>query len=153
MSPRSLPEVMRISQARLTAGLDRFARIDLPTHQQIFGPMQRMTARQLVEAAERVDLRGRGGAAFPFARKLRAVMDSATARRRRTVIVVNGTEGEPGSVKDAILLLRSPYLVLGGALLACRALGAKEIVVGGLARGRFPVGHRGGPAVRGMLLA
>jgi hypothetical protein len=30
---------MRISQARLTAGLDRFARIDLATHQQIFGPM------------------------------------------------------------------------------------------------------------------
>jgi NADH:ubiquinone oxidoreductase subunit F (NADH-binding)/ferredoxin len=129
-SSRPLPEVMRISQARLTAGLDRFARIDLPTHQQIFGPMQRMTARQLVEAVERVDLRGRGGAAFPFGRKLRAVMDSAVARRRKTVILVNGTEGEPGSAKDAMLLLRSPYLVLGGALLACRALGAKEIVVG-----------------------
>ena len=85
-SSRPLPEVMRISQARLTAGLDRFARIDLPTHQQIFGSMQRMTARQLVEAVERVDLRGRGGAAFPFGRKLRAVMDSAVARRRKTVI-------------------------------------------------------------------
>jgi NADH:ubiquinone oxidoreductase subunit F (NADH-binding)/ferredoxin len=29
-----------------------------------------------------------------------------------------------------MLLLRSPYLVLGGALLACRALGGKEIVIG-----------------------
>jgi len=144
VSPRTLPEVMRISQARLTAGLDRFARIDLATHQQIFGPMQRMTARQLVEAAERVDLRGRGGAAFPFARKMRAVMDSSVARRRRTVIQVNGAEGEPGSVKDAMLLLRSPYLVLGGALLTCRALGAKEIVVGVA---------EGGPAARSVIEA
>ena len=46
------------------------------------------------------------------------------------MILVNGTEGEPGSAKDKMLLLRSPYLVLGGALLACRALGGKEIVVG-----------------------
>ncbi|HEY1343546.1 MAG TPA: NADH-quinone oxidoreductase subunit I, partial [Streptosporangiaceae bacterium] len=100
MNPRPLPEVMRISQARLTAGLDRYARIDLDTHQQIFGAMRRMNARQLIEMVERVDMRGRGGAAFPFARKIRAVMDSATARRRKTVILVNGTEGEPGSAKD-----------------------------------------------------
>ena len=108
MNPGPLPEVMRISQARLTAGLDRYARIDLDTHQQIFGAIQRMNARQLVEMVERVDIRGRGGAAFPFARKIRAVMDSATARRRKTVILVNGTEGEPGSAKDKMLLLRSP---------------------------------------------
>ena len=44
--------------------------------------------------------------------------------------MINGTEGEPGSAKDKMLLLRSPYLVLGGALIAARALGAKEIVVG-----------------------
>ena len=84
MNPRPLPEVMRISQARLTAGLDRYARIDLDAHQQIFGAMRRMNARQLIEMVERVDLRGRGGAAFPFARKIRAVMDSATARGRNT---------------------------------------------------------------------
>jgi NADH:ubiquinone oxidoreductase subunit F (NADH-binding) len=108
--------------------------------------MQRMTARQLVEAVERIDLRGRGGAAFPFARKLRAVMDSAVPRRRKTVILVNGTEGEPGSAKDAMLLLRSPYLVLGGALLACRALGAREIVVG--VAGAGPVARSVTEAVR-----
>jgi NADH:ubiquinone oxidoreductase subunit F (NADH-binding)/ferredoxin len=46
------------------------------------------------------------------------------------VVLVNGTEGEPGSAKDRMLLLRSPYLVLGGALVAARALQAKEIVIG-----------------------
>src|SRR5262249_34978545 len=108
------------------------------------GAIQRMSAHQLIEMVERVDMRGRGGAAFPFARKLRAVMDSAVARKRPTVVVVNGTEGEPGSAKDKMLLLRSPYLVLGGALLAGRALGAKEIVVGVAS---------GGPAAQSLTAA
>jgi NADH:ubiquinone oxidoreductase subunit F (NADH-binding)/ferredoxin len=129
VSPAALPQVMRIGQARLTAGLDRFDRLDLAMHEQIFGPMSRLTAAQIIEMAERVDLRGRGGAAFPFARKLRAVATSATARKCPTVVVVNGAEGEPGSLKDRMLLLRTPYLVLSGAFLAHRALGAKKLVV------------------------
>jgi NADH:ubiquinone oxidoreductase subunit F (NADH-binding)/ferredoxin len=127
---------MRIGRARLTAGLDRYARIDLATHQQIFGPMRRVTARQLLDMVDRVDLRGRGGAGFPFGTKLRTVMDRAGARKCKSVVLVNGTEGEPGSAKDKMLLLRSPYLVLGGALLAARALGAKQLVVGVTAGGR-----------------
>src|SRR5216683_2890990 len=127
---------MRIGRARLTAGLDRFERIDLTTHQEIFGPMRRVTARQLIEMVESVDLRGRGGAAFPFARKVRAVVDNAASRKLRPVVLVNGTEGEPGSAKDKMLLLRSPYLVLGGALLTARALSAREIVIGVTGGGR-----------------
>jgi NADH:ubiquinone oxidoreductase subunit F (NADH-binding)/ferredoxin len=132
----SAPEAMRIGRARLTAGLDRYTNIDLATHQEIFGPMRRMTARQLVEMAESVDLRGRGGAAFPVGRKIRAVMQTAAARKCRPVVLVNGTEGEPGSAKDKMLLLRSPYLVLGGALLTARALSAREIVIGVTGGGR-----------------
>ncbi len=92
--------------------------------------MRRVTARQLIEMVESVDLRGRGGAAFPFARKVRAVVDNAAARKCKPMILINGTEGEPGSAKDKMLLLRSPYLVLGGALLAARALSAKMIIIG-----------------------
>ena len=130
MSPWHAPGATRIGQARLTAGLDRFGRIDLRTHEEIFGTLRRLQAAQLIELAESVDLRGRGGAAFPFATKLRAVATAATTRKCKPVILVNGTEGEPGSAKDAMLLLRSPYLVLGGALLASRALGARKIVIG-----------------------
>jgi NADH:ubiquinone oxidoreductase subunit F (NADH-binding)/ferredoxin len=128
-SATAVPEAMRIGRARLTAGLDRFERIDLATHQEIFGPMRRMTARQLIEMVESVDMRGRGGAAFPFARKVRAVVDASAQRKCKPFILVNGSEGEPGSAKDKMLLLRSPYLVLGGALLAARALNAKVIIV------------------------
>ena len=124
------PEVMRIGQARLTAGLDRFAHLGLREHEEIFGSLRRMEAAQLIDLAESVDLRGRGGAAFPFGDKLRAVAASVAARGGKPAVLVNGSEGEPGSVKDAMLLSRSPYLVLAGALLACQALGGREIVVG-----------------------
>jgi len=130
MTPSVLPDVMCIGQARLTAGLDRFERIDLATHREVFGTMPRLDIGRLVDIAERVDLRGRGGAAFPMGRKLKAVVQSARQRKRKPVVLVNASEGEPGSAKDMVLLLRSPFLVLSGALVAARALQATEIVVG-----------------------
>jgi len=79
----------------------------------------------LVEAVAAAGLRGRGGAAFPTAVKLRAV---AAARGRRA-LVVNGAEGEPMSAKDRVLLDTAPHLVLDGAALAAEAIGAREVVV------------------------
>ena len=46
------------------------------------------------------------------------------------MVVVNGVESDPGSAKDRVLLLRSPYLVVAGALAAAQALRARLIVVG-----------------------
>ena len=124
------PAIMRIGAARLTAGLDRMPRLDLEAHRDIFGPLPRLTAEELIAITERVDLRGQGGAAFPFARKLSAVVQNAEANDCPPVVVVNGTEGEPGSVKDKMLMIRSPYLVLSGAALVAEAIGADEIIVG-----------------------
>src|SRR6201995_937410 len=124
------PSIMRIGAARLTAGLDRMPRLDLEAHRDIFGPLPRLTAEELIAIAEQVDLRGQGGAAFPFARKLSAVGENAEANDCPPVVVVNGTEGEPGSVKDKMLMIRSPYLVLRGAALVAEASGADEIIVG-----------------------
>jgi len=130
MTPSPGPDAMCIGQARLTAGLDRIQRIDLTTHYSVFGNLPRLTADQLINAAEQANLCGRGGAGFPFAKKLKGVVQSARQRKKRVVILVNATEGEPGSAKDQMLLLRSPYLVLGGALVAAWALQAREIVIG-----------------------
>src|SRR5580700_9527151 len=125
-----VPTIMRIGAARMTAGLDRMGRIDLAAHTEIFGPLPRMSAAQLIEAAAKVDLRGQGGAAFPFARKLSAVMDTARKTGQPTIVVVNATEGEPGSFKDKMLMIRSPYLILSGAALVAEAIGADEVIIG-----------------------
>jgi len=124
------PEVMTMGPGRLTAGLSRAGRLDLAGHQATFGTTPALTGAELISWAREVDLRGRGGAGFPFSRKLSAVAEAAKRRRGHPVVVVNGTEGEPGSVKDKMLLSRSPYLVLTGALVAARALGARRIVIG-----------------------
>src|ERR1700728_179073 len=121
---------MRIGAARLTAGLDRMPRIDLDAHREIFGPLPRMSAEELIAMAESVDLRGQGGAAFPVADKLRAVINAAEENDCPRIVLVTATEGEPGSVKDKMLMIRSPYLILSGAALVAEAIGAEEIVVG-----------------------
>jgi len=130
MIPATVPEAVCIGTPRLTAGLDRFRRIDLAGYHMVFGRLPCLSADRLMDMTEQVDLRGRGGAAFPVSRKFAAVRDAARTRKRAPVVVVNGAEGEPGSAKDRMLLLRSPYLVLGGALAAARALDSRDILVG-----------------------
>src|SRR6201996_3038614 len=124
------PAIMRIGAARLTAGLDRMPRLDLAAHRDTFGPLPRLSAEELVSMAEQVDLRGQGGAAFPFARKLRAVLANSETNDVAPIVVVNAAEGEPGSVKDKMLMIRSPYLMLSGAALVAEAIGSEEIVIG-----------------------
>ena len=116
-----VPTIMRIGAARMTAGLDRMGRLDLAAHTEIFGPLPRLSAQQLIDMAAEVDLRGQGGAAFPFARKLKAVVDAAKKTGQPAIVVVNATEGEPGSFKDKMLMIRSPYLILSGAALVAEA--------------------------------
>ncbi len=112
---------------RLLAGLDpRGATMSLAEHEQVHGPLPRMTPAELIDAVEQSGLRGRGGADFPTATKLRAV---AARARRRTVLVVNGSETEPASAKDRLLLARLPHLVLDGAVLAAAAIGAAHVIV------------------------
>ncbi len=93
----------------------------LRSHRDRLGPAPTPTAEALVEMARDVDLRGRGGAGFPFAIKL------AAAARRRAVVVVNASEGEPSSHKDAALMTCSPHVVLDGAAAVAHALGTREV--------------------------
>src|SRR5262249_1500054 len=78
----------------------------------------------LLEEVELSGLLGRGGAAFPLAIKLRAVRD-AGRRGLGTVVLANGDEGEPASVKDRWLLRNRPHLVLDGLRLASLIVGSR----------------------------
>ena len=123
-------DVLSIGQPRLTAGLNQMRRLDLAAYRDVFWNVPDLTADDLVTMAAQVDLRGRGGAAFPLADKVAAVQEAARRRRRRPMVVVNAVESDPCSAKDRVLLLRSPYLVLAGALAAAQALRARLILVG-----------------------
>jgi NADH:ubiquinone oxidoreductase subunit F (NADH-binding) len=112
---------------RLLAGLDSTgAAMTFADHERAHGELPGIDPTELIDAIERSGLRGRGGADFPTARKLRAV---AHKRWRGAVLVVNGSETEPASSKDRLLLSRIPHLVLDGAVLTARAIGAREVIV------------------------
>jgi NADH:ubiquinone oxidoreductase subunit F (NADH-binding) len=115
---------------RLLAGVAAHGGVSLSAHLQIHGelPHERRRRRReapLIELVEQAGLRGHGGAGFPTGRKLRAV----AAARRRAVVVVNAAEGEPASLKDRTLCQMTPHLMLDGATLAARAVGADEVLV------------------------
>ncbi|MEU8460365.1 NADH-ubiquinone oxidoreductase-F iron-sulfur binding region domain-containing protein [Streptomyces sp. NPDC029003] len=129
MNEPTRPGLGCVGAPRLLTGLDRAPRLDREAHLAAHGPLPRYHPDELVDLAADIDLRGRGGAGFPFARKLRAVNQSARGRDGSTAVVVNGSEGEPSCLKDKALLLHAPHLVLDGALLAAAAVGAEDVVV------------------------
>jgi NADH:ubiquinone oxidoreductase subunit F (NADH-binding) len=93
-------------------------------------PEGRPTGRpaDLISEVERSGLTGRGGGAFPAGRKLRAVAEARSRARSgkggSAVVVANGSESEPASSKDAVLLTLAPHLVLDGIALCAEAVGA-----------------------------
>lgn len=98
------------------------------------GGMSGLTAARAVSAEvvvallEDSGLRGRGGAGFPTGVKWRTVLEFASPEGP-PVVVVNAAEGEPGTFKDRALIRNNPYRVLEGALIACRVMGASELII------------------------
>lgn len=114
----------------------------LSEHQQMWGLLGRVSAADLIAAAERMELVGAGGAGFPTARKLRAMSGI-----KQGPVVVNGSEGESASGKDTVLLTHVPHLVLDGAVATARALGSRRVIV------RIPANRREVLAIVGRAIA
>jgi NADH:ubiquinone oxidoreductase subunit F (NADH-binding) len=118
---------------RLLAGIGEQP-AGLRWHERQHGPMPMLRrAGRLIDVVEASGLTGRGGAGFPAGRKMRTVAAGPGSK----VLVANGAEGEPASLKDRLLLSRLPHLVLDGMTLAAEAVGASEayLCVHGTQRG------------------
>jgi NADH:ubiquinone oxidoreductase subunit F (NADH-binding) len=99
----------------------------LGDHRARLGPLPSPADRQaLPSVLEAAGLLGRGGAGFPVGRKWLSV---ASRSNGSAVVLANGAEGEPLSSKDRTLMACRPHLVLEGAELAARAVGAERIVL------------------------
>lgn len=128
------------AELRLLGGIRRDGRqVSLEEHVARYGeaPLE-LQPSELVDRVGRSGLSGRGGAAFPTAAKLNAVLRAGGSR---PVVVANGLEGEPPSGKDKVLLAQVPHLVIDGAVLAARAVGAKQVIVATTAATRPFVSH------------
>jgi NADH:ubiquinone oxidoreductase subunit F (NADH-binding) len=117
-----------VTARRLSLGWRQAGRpAALAEHRARYGPLPAAgragSQQDLIEAVDAASLTGRGGAGFPTAVKMRAV----ARRRGPAVVIANGMESEPASQKDQALLAQAPHLVLDGAVLAARAVGADTV--------------------------
>jgi NADH:ubiquinone oxidoreductase subunit F (NADH-binding) len=109
---------------RLLSGTRHDRALTLVEHLAVHGPL-RARGPELVDLVEAAGLTGRGGGAFPLARKMR----TAAGGRRTPVVVVNAAESEPASEKDAWLAARAPHLVVDGAVAVAASIGARDVVL------------------------
>jgi NADH-quinone oxidoreductase subunit F len=80
-----------------------------------------LTPEEVIARVAAAGLRGRGGAAFPAAKKWEL---ARAAEGNPKYVVANGGEHEPGSRKDRQLVTEAPHRVLEGLALAAYATGA-----------------------------
>jgi len=112
--------------ARLLAGArGRDVPATLAEHTACYGRFPDLDAQALAAVLSESGLLGRGGGSFSSSAKLAAVR----AHRGRRVVVGNGVEGEPLSLKDKLLLRSVPHLVLDGLELAATASGARDAIL------------------------
>src|SRR5262249_45492810 len=93
-----------------------------------YGTLQRLLSGELsrdklIEIVDKSGLRGCGGAGFPTARKWRSVLGEPAPR----LMAVNADEGEPGTIKDRVLLESDPHRVLEGMLIGAHVVQAPDV--------------------------
>lgn len=101
---------------------------DLPGYRERGGYQPLSGIDELLGDVDAAGILGRGGAGFPLAVKVRAVRDHGRAAGG-AVVVANGEEGEPASIKDRWLLRHRPHLILDGLRLAAALTGADRTYV------------------------
>jgi NADH:ubiquinone oxidoreductase subunit F (NADH-binding)/NADH:ubiquinone oxidoreductase subunit E len=83
------------------------------------------TRDSVIEAMEKSNIRGMGGAGFPTGRKWRFVLAEPAPR----LMAVNGDEGEPGTFKDRYFLETDPHRFLEGTLIAAWVVEAPKVYI------------------------
>lgn len=89
--------------------------------------------KQVIQEVKTSNLRGRGGAGFPFWFKLDAVIKE---KNKQKYIVCNADEGDPGAYSDMYLMEHQPHKVLFGMYLSGLTVGANTGVL--YIRGEYP---------------
>jgi len=89
--------------------------------------------KQVIDELKASNLRGRGGAGFPFYFKLDAVIKETSHQK---YIVCNADEGDPGAYSDMYLMDHQPHKVLFGMFMTGLTVGADTGVL--YIRGEYP---------------
>ncbi|HTU70868.1 MAG TPA: NADH-quinone oxidoreductase subunit NuoF [Candidatus Baltobacteraceae bacterium] len=124
----------------LTAGIGEADLRDIDAYRERGGYKQweravrELKPADVMEAADKSGLRGRGGAGFPTGRKWQFLPKNDNPR----YLVCNCDEAEPGTFKDHMLLEETPHLILEGILLGAYGINCTHAYI--YIRGEFKRG-------------
>jgi NADH-quinone oxidoreductase subunit F len=85
-----------------------------------------MTPKDVIAEVRKAGIRGRGGAGFPAGMKWAFVPPDVSGPK---YLCVNADEGEPGTFKDRLILVRAPHQLLEGVIIASFAVGVRTAFV------------------------
>ncbi len=85
-----------------------------------------MAPADVIAEVCRAVLRGRGGAGFPAGTKWGFVPQNVSGPK---YLCVNADEGEPGTFKDRLILLRAPHALIEGIVIAAFAVGIPKAFI------------------------
>jgi NADH:ubiquinone oxidoreductase subunit F (NADH-binding) len=81
---------------------------------------------KVLDLLEKKALVGRGGAAFPTAKKWKFTKN---AQADRKFVICNADEGEPGTFKDKLILEKNPETLIEGILIAAYVVDAQRCFI------------------------
>jgi NADH-quinone oxidoreductase subunit F len=87
---------------------------------------QKLGPEKVLNVLEKKRLEGRGGAAYPTAKKWRLARSAQGAEK---FIICNADEGEPGTFKDKFIIRNNAETMIEGMLIAAYAVGAKKCFI------------------------
>ncbi|UDY22350.1 NADH-ubiquinone oxidoreductase-F iron-sulfur binding region domain-containing protein [Nocardioides sp. Kera G14] len=116
------PPVLSVGPAVLLAGTSGNRPVSYPEHRGFAGAPIPRTHAWLCTATREAGLLGRGGAGFPVSAKLAAVGPGAE-------VLVNGSESDPSSWKDRVLMRSAPHRVIDGVVVVATALSARGATI------------------------
>lgn len=86
----------------------------------------KMQPLDVIEEVNKSKLMGRGGAAYPTGLKMQQAYD---IKKFPKYIVCNADEGEPGTLKDKLILEKDPIKLIEGMTIAAYVLKAEEGII------------------------
>ena len=104
----------------------------LETYEQLEGyqglrkALTEMTPDEVITVVKDSSLRGRGGAGFPTGMKWQFIPQNDG---KPHYVVVNADEGEPGTCRDAPLMMADPHSLIEGIVIAAYAAGINRAFI------------------------
>lgn len=108
---------------------------DIPAFYQLVHQYRHQSS-VVIEELKSSNLRGRGGAGFPFYFKVESVLKAPFDKDHQKYIVCNADEGDPGAYSDMYLLDHQTHKVLFGMMMIGITVGADTGVL--YIRGEYP---------------